>query len=194
MINLESLSASVGTAGFRAVFVAARLTPQRLRSRSPIPCRTGRSQQVAQACFAGHVCVCCYKSFYRYCSSQPRRRQSVLVDREGKAPSAVPAPQAPRTVPVEPFRAPELPTAAAEDSTARIAATPRNRIILADGVMPVLKPPPVTVGVKVPAAELFQNPVHLSDVLQGLRLTQQCCAMPSSTSTVLCVRYRTVNP
>ena len=40
------------------------------------------------------------------------------------------------------------PPAAATDSDAAtrvVAATPRNRIILADGVMPILKPPPVTV-------------------------------------------------
>ncbi len=82
---------------------------------------------------------------------QPRRRLPVLVDREGKG--TAPVPPAPRMTPVAlPVAAPEPPAAADDDDAAPrvVAATPRNRIILADGVMPILKPPPVTVrAVKV---------------------------------------------
>ncbi len=66
-----------------------------------------------------------------------------------------PAPPAPRMTPVAlPAAVPEPPAAAADDDAAigrAVAATPRNRIILADGVMPILKPPPVTVRVVAPS-------------------------------------------
>ena len=124
---------------------------------------------------------------------QPRLRQSVLVDRDRSAAPPGPSAAGRRVAPADPPPAEIIPAQSAgmPDQTATVKSTPRARLMLEDGTLPVMKT--VTVRTCMPNVICLLEGLPLQPALRA-QLSQRerllhcntsdlfaCCASPIGT-------------